>query len=89
MSTQLIILILLVINIPLYIKLNRLFFKDSAEFKKAITPGFITRISPTVHREHWEGAAGRLKAKTFFAMCGFVVFLEYVIINQFIEWLAR
>ncbi len=88
MSTQLLIVILLVINIPLYIRLNRLFFKDSAEFKEAITSNFVLRIFPIFHREHWEGAAGRLKANTFFALCGFIVFLEYVIIDQIMEWIA-
>lgn len=88
MSTQLLILTLLVVNIPLFIRFHSLFYRDSGEFRQAVADIFLPGIDSMPDGKPWNKATIKLKTISYFMICGVVVFLEYVIIKEMVTWLG-
>ncbi|MEL6557134.1 MAG: hypothetical protein AAFQ94_03055 [Bacteroidota bacterium] len=88
MSTQLLIVLLLIVNIPLFIRFHSLFYQNSAEFRQAVADMFLPGIVSIASGKSLNKSTMKLKTITYFMICGVVVFLEYVIIKEMIDWLG-
>ena len=86
MSTQLLLWTLVIVNIPLYIKLNRIFYRDSEEFKQALLFVFRPDIFSLIKGEYWEDVTASMKAGLYFIICVAIVFLEFLVVKGIVEW---
>ena len=71
------IIILLIINFPVYKSISKRFFPYPGDFKEAIrffiTPNFISLLN----KEYWEDISSGFVLMTFLVLCAFIVFIEY------------
>ncbi|MBN1901383.1 hypothetical protein JW926_08690 [Candidatus Sumerlaeota bacterium] len=79
-------IILILLNIPLYFLYGRIFFKTWDDFGEAISYLFIPSIFTTLQGEFWNRWWAGTKMFGWFALCVGTVYLEYVKIGQITSW---
>lgn len=81
MNTTLLI-ILAVVNIPVYLYLGKLFFGDWAGFWEVVRFWFTPDIISAFRGEYWEDWSAELKLGIFLVGCGAIVYGEYLLISK-------
>ena len=71
-----------VVNIPLYIFIGKLFFSDWDDFGEAIRFWFTPDLWSAFRGEYWEDWLAELKLGLFLVACGGCVYGEYVLIHK-------
>lgn len=82
------ILVLLLVNIPLYKIIGKMIFKDEGEFWEAINYNFIPDLISLFRGRFAKDFFAELKLSFFLLCCGVVIFLEYVLIKGIIKIFA-
>ena len=75
-------IILAVVNIPLYFLWGKLLFRDWAGFKDAIFFWFKPDIFSLFDGEYWEDMVAEFKLAVWIGLCGFSVFGEAMLISK-------
>lgn len=75
------ILVLLLVNIPIYKVIGKLIFKDEKDFWESIKYNFMPDLISLFRGRFVKDFFGELKLSFFLLCCGAVIFLEYVLIK--------
>lgn len=81
----LLIVILLVLNIPIYRKIFYFIFRDSDDFRESVRYSFTPDIFSLLRGRYWKDQMGELKLSIFIVACIAVVFLEYLVIGSLLN----
>ena len=76
----LLVMILLVLNIPVYSKIFYFIFADSDDFKESVRYSFTPDIVSLFRGKYWKDQIGEFKISIFITACIAVVALEYLIV---------
>lgn len=79
-----IILVLLIINIPVYKCISKLFFEDYDDFLQSIRYSFTPDLFSLFKGEYWKDRVSEMKLGFFIFSCAIVVIFEYLIITSII-----
>jgi hypothetical protein len=80
-----IILVLLVINIPIYKTYYRLMFRDAEDFKDSIKYSFTPDLFSLFKGEYGKDRFAEMKLSLFYFLCFITVMVEFFIINSFLN----
>lgn len=81
----LLIVILLVLNIPIYRKIFYFIFRDSDDFRESVRYSFTPDIFSLLRGRYWKDQMGELKLSIFIVACIAVVAFEYLIIGSLLN----
>lgn len=81
----LLIVILLVLNIPIYRKIFYFIFRDSDDFRESVRYSFTPDIFSLLRGRYWKDQMGELKLSIFIMACIAVVSLEYLVIGSLLN----
>jgi len=76
----LLVMMLLVLNIPIYSKIFHFIFADSDDFKESVRYYFTPDIVSLFRGKYWKDRIGEFKISIFIMACIAVVALEYMIV---------
>ncbi len=76
-------IIIAILNIPLYLYIGKMFFEDWQDFIEAIRYWLTPDIISAFKGEYWDDVFSELKLFLFFICCGLMVFAEYQLIIKF------
>lgn len=80
-------LILIVINLPVYKIFMDVFLGNFDGFKESVWYGFIPDIISAFKGEFWDDQWAEIKLAYYLALCILTVLAEYTAISKFIVWL--
>ncbi|NOU94210.1 hypothetical protein GC093_13425 [Paenibacillus sp. LMG 31456] len=83
----LIVIILLIINYPVYKLLYRLFFYDADEFDESVRYSFTPNFISFFRGEYWEDKMSTFKLQMYIFSCIIIIFLEFILFNKIIGYL--
>lgn len=81
----LLVMILLVLNIPVYGKIFHFIFADSDDFKESVRYYFTPDIVSLFRGKYWKDRIGEFKISIFITVCIAVVALEYLVIMSLLN----
>jgi len=81
----LIIIVLLVINYPLYRFLFSLFFYDEDEFEQSVKYSFTPNFISFFRGEYWKDKFSTMRLQAYSITCILLVVIEFAIIHYFLE----
>lgn len=84
-----IVIILLIVNIPLYKVIYRFIFRDSDDFRESVKYSFTPDIFSLFRGRYWKDQIGEAKLSFFVIACILAVAFEYFIIKSIISIFAR
>jgi len=80
-----IVIVLLLVNIPLYKIIFKFMFRDSDDFKESIKFSFTPDIYSLFKGRYWKDRIGEAKLSFFVLACIIAIMVEYSIIRAFIN----
>jgi len=80
----LIIIVLLVLNIPVYRKIFYFIFRNTDDFRESVEYSFTPDIFSLLRGKYWKDRLGEMKLSIFMTACIVVVAFEYLIISSII-----
>lgn len=83
-----ILIMLFVINYPVYRLLFRWFFYDEDEFAESVTYSFTPNFISFFRGEYWKDKFSTMKLRVYTIACIAVVVLELIIVTKIIEWFS-
>lgn len=81
----LLIIVLVLLNIPVYRKIFYFIFRDSDDFRESVRYSFTPDIFSLFRGRYWKDQMGELKLSIFIMACIAVVALEYLIIGSLLN----
>ncbi|MBE1445259.1 hypothetical protein [Paenibacillus sp. OAS669] len=81
----LIIIVLLVINYPLYRFLFSLFFYDEDEFEQSVKYSFTPNFISFFRGEYWKDKFSTMRLQAYSITCILLVVIEFAIIHYILE----
>ncbi|WP_222708650.1 hypothetical protein [Paenibacillus sp. N3.4] len=87
-SQAILVLILLVVNIPVYRLLFRVFFTDDDDFKESVKYSLTPDLISLFRGRYWKDKFGQTKITFFAVLCVVVVLLEVFLVQQMISFLS-
>lgn len=84
----LILILLLVINYPVYRFLFNWFFYDEDEFEESVRYSFTPNFISFFRGEYWKDKFSTMRLKVYTISCIAVVVLEFVLINKVIAFFS-
>lgn len=82
-----IVIILLILNIPLYKIIYRFIFRDYDDFEESVKYSFTPDIYSLFKGRYWKDQIGEAKLSFFVIACIIVIVVEYSIIKALISML--
>lgn len=79
-----IIIILLVVNIPVYKIISKFIFKDSDDFKESVQYSFTPDIFSLFKGRFWKDQIGESKLSIFLLLCFMAIAIEFMVIKAII-----
>ncbi|TDF99438.1 hypothetical protein E1757_06190 [Paenibacillus piri] len=83
----LIIVILFVINFPVYRFIFRLFFSDADDFDESVRYSFTPNFISFFRGEYLQDKLGTMRLKFFVFICVVVIVVEFMLINQLFDFI--
>jgi len=83
-----IVLILLLLNIPIYRKMYRWFFANDDEYSESVRYTFTPNIVSFFRGEYWKDRFATARLNFFILACVIVIFVEYLIVSKIVNWIA-
>ncbi len=80
------IIILVVINFPVYRFVYRLIFSDPEDFDESIKYSFTPDFLSFFRGKYWQDKWGTFKLRMYILLCLAIVLLEYVLLNETIRY---
>jgi hypothetical protein len=81
----LIIIVLLILNIPIYKAYFRLMFSDSDDFRNSIKYSFTPDLFSLFRGEYRKDRIAEMKLSFFYFLCFITVVVEFFIVNSFLN----
>lgn len=81
-----IILVLVVLNIPVYRFLYRLFFADDDDYRQSVKYIFTPNFVSFFRGEYWKDKIDSARVKFYILFCAMAIVLEYVLISKAIHY---
>ncbi|WP_028551565.1 hypothetical protein [Paenibacillus sp. UNC451MF] len=81
----LILILLFIINYPVYRFIFKLFFYDADEFEESVRYSFTPNFISFFRGEYWKDKFSTVKLQAYSLVCIIVVVLEFALINKMIE----
>lgn len=85
----LLVIVLIVLNIPVYSKIFYFIFRDSDDFKESVKYSLTPDIVSLFRGKYWKDWMGELKLSVFIMACIAVVAFEYLIIASLLNMLLN
>lgn len=79
------IIVLLLLNIPIYNFLFRFFFENEHDYNESIRHTFTPNIISLFRGEYWRDRFNTARLQFYILICIGVVVLEYIMLNKFID----
>lgn len=79
------IIVLFLLNIPLYKFLFRIFFVDENDYNESIRHTFTPNIISFFRGEYWKDRINTARLQFFILICIGIVVLEYILLNKLID----
>ncbi|GIP39372.1 hypothetical protein J31TS4_26520 [Paenibacillus sp. J31TS4] len=83
-----ILVVLFLVNLPVYNWLHRLLFRNDQEFRQSmryiLTPDLISLF----RGRFWQDLRGETRLKLFFFLCIAVTFIEFALVHRLLRWLT-
>ncbi|HEX2926354.1 MAG TPA: hypothetical protein VHP38_08895 [Ruminiclostridium sp.] len=76
----LIAILLIIVNIPVYKRIFRLFFKDSEDFYDSVKFSFIPDLYSLFKGNYWEDKSNEAKLSFFMMCCILITGIEFFIV---------
>lgn len=79
------IIVLFLLNIPIYKFLFRIFFVDENDYNESIRHTFTPNIISFFRGEYWKDRINTARLQFFILICIGIVVLEYIVLNKLID----
>lgn len=79
------IIVLFLLNIPIYKFLFRIFFVDENDYNESIRHTFTPNIISFFRGEYWKDRINTARLQFFILICIGIVVLEYILLNKLID----
>ncbi|MGG1638675.1 hypothetical protein MHH56_11635 [Paenibacillus sp. FSL K6-3182] len=79
------IIVLFLLNIPIYKFLFRIFFVDENDYNESIRHTFTPNIISFFRGEYWKDRINTARLQFFILICIGIVVLEYIVLNKIID----
>lgn len=79
------IIVLFLLNIPIYKFLFRIFFVDENDYNESIRHTFTPNIISFFRGEYWKDRINTARLQFFILFCIGIVVLEYIVLNKLID----
>lgn len=79
------VIVLLLLNIPIYKFIFRIFFEDEGDYNESIRHTFTPNIISLFRGEYWKDRINTARLQFYILICVGIVVLEYFILNKLID----
>lgn len=83
---MILIIILLLVNYPVYRFIYRLFFYDDNEFNESVRYSFTPNFISFFRGEYWKDKFSTMRLQMYVFLCVIVVIVEFTLLNKVIEF---
>lgn len=83
-----IVIILFILNIPVFKFIYRMFFSDPNEYNESVRYTFTPNIVSLFRGQYWKDKIGTARLQFFILLCLLVIFLEYTLVNKVIDYFS-
>lgn len=80
------VIVLLLLNIPIYKFIFRIFFEDEIDYNESIRHTFTPNIISLFRGEYWKDRINTARLQFYILICVGIVVLEYFILNKLIDF---